>query len=129
MDAEAALRGLMTAIDEHRWDDLEGYLHPGFTCVLVHTGERFGRDEWIRFNAEYPGFDRLRVEELVASAEHAACRSHVTSTGPTGGQHFACASFARMSDGLIIDLTEVWTDVQQEAPLGTRPRIDAAPAT
>ncbi len=120
MEAGAALRGLMAAIDEHRWDDLEQYLHPEFLCHLVHTGESFTRTEWIRFNAGYPDFDRLELEELVAAEAEAACRSHVTSRGAAGVRHFACASFARMADGRILRLTEVWTDVGQQAPPATR---------
>lgn len=110
----------MTAIDEHRWDDLEQYLHPDFLCHLLHTGESFSRTDWIQFNAGYPGFDRLRVEELVATETGAACRSHVTSHGKAGVQHFACASFAQVADGHILRLTEVWTDLGQQAPPATR---------
>ncbi|WP_341940809.1 nuclear transport factor 2 family protein [Microbacterium sp. LWH10-1.2] len=110
----------MTAIDEHRWDDLEQYLHPDFLCRLVHTNETFSRTEWIRFNAEYPDFDRLTIEELVATEADAACRSHVTSHGGAGTQHFACASFALMAEGRILRLTEVWTDIGQNAPPATR---------
>lgn len=53
------------------------------------------------------------------------CRSHVTGHGEQGLQHFECASFARMKDGLIAQLTEVWTDVDQQAPPGTRPEAVA----
>lgn len=111
----------MTAIDEHRWDDLDAFLHPDFVCRLVHTGESFGRDDWIRFNREYPGFEALKIEDFVAGPKEAACRSHVTGRSESGTQHFECASFARMQDGMIVQLTEVWTDVEQQAPSGTRP--------
>lgn len=111
----------MTAIDEKRWEDLEVFLHPDFVCQLVHTGESFDRDDWIRFNSDYPGFEHLKIEDLVAGPVEAACRSHVTGRNETGTQHFECASFARMRDGLIVRLTEVWTDVAQQAPPGTRP--------
>ena len=126
MEADAALRGLMVAIDEHRWGDLEQYLHPDFRCHLVHTGESFSRTEWIQFNAGYPDFDRLKVEEFVAAESEAACRSHVTSRGSSGTQHFACASFARMADGQIIQLTEVWTDVGQQAPPAARTSVSGS---
>lgn len=111
----------MEAIDQHRWNDLEHYLHEDFVCRLVHTGEVFDRQTWITFNADYPGFDRLRVEQSVGGSGEAACRSHVTGHGQHGLEHFECASFARMRDGLIVELTEVWTDVAQSAPPGTRP--------
>ncbi len=43
-------------------------------------------------------------------------------TGPDGrDQVFAVASFATVRDGLVSELTEVWTDVDQQAPDGTRP--------
>jgi len=113
----------MAAIDEHRWGDLEQYLHPDFRCHLVHTGESFSRTEWIQFNAGYPDFDRLKVEELVAAETEAACRSLVSGRGAAGIQYFACASFARMADGQILRLTEVWTDVGQQAPPGTRTSV------
>lgn len=111
----------MEAIDAHRWDDLEQYLHPEFNCRLVHTGETFSRDGWIRFNAEYPGFDTLTIEELVGSGDRAACRSHITGRVEGGVEHFECASFVQLRDGLISQLTEVWTDIAQQPPPGTRP--------
>jgi len=115
----------MVAIDEQRWDDLEAFLHPDFVCRLVHTGESFGREDWIRFNRDYPGFEHLSIEDFVSCTDEAVCRSHVTCRGDDGLQHFECASFARMQDGLIVRLTEVWTDVEQQAPPGTRPHIVA----
>lgn len=111
----------MTAIDERRWDDLSGFLHKDFACRYVHTGETFDRASWIRLNAEYPGFDRLRVEEMVGDADRAACRSHVTGRGVDGMDHFECATFVHVRDGFIERMTEVWTDVEQTAPAGTRP--------
>ena len=129
MDAGLALHGLMTAIDEKRWDDLASYLHPDFVCRLVHTGESFDRDRWIRFNREYPGFEHLTIEDFVAQATEAACRSHVTGRGEDGIEHFECASFAQMQNGLIVQLTEVWTDVDQQAPPGTRPDPQQPAAT
>lgn len=116
MEATDALTGLMQTIDDHRWGDMAQYLHPSFRCHLVHTGEAFGREEWITFNASYPGFDRLQVEEMVGDSEAAACRSSVTSQDEAGTRRFACASFAEMRDGLIVTLTEVWADVDQRPP-------------
>lgn len=124
MDAGKVLSSLMRAIDEHRWNDLEQYLHPEFRCRLIHTGETFDRDSWIQFNADYPGFDGLTVEELVAAGDRAACRSHVTGRGDGGIEHFECASFASLRDGLIYELNEVWTDLGQVALPGTRSGAD-----
>jgi len=120
MSAATTLLRLTTAIDEHRWDDLPALLDPAFTCRYVHTGETLDRDGWVRLNAEYPGFERLVVEDLVADGDRAVCRAHVT--GRAGGelQHFEVATFVTVRDGLVTGMTEVWTDVGQEAPPGTR---------
>ncbi|MBC9936929.1 MULTISPECIES: hypothetical protein [unclassified Leucobacter] len=121
MDAAEVLSRLMLAIDERRWSDLGQYLHPGFVCRYVHTGDSFNWAEWIALNESYPGFDHLRVQDLVGGDDAAACRSHVTGTGENGLNHFECATFVRLTDGLVETMTEVWTDVAQSAPGGARP--------
>jgi SnoaL-like protein len=121
MDAPHALTELMDAIDERRWTDLGRYLHPDFVCKYVHTGESFDRDQWIRLNAEYPGFDHLLVQEIVGERDLAACRSHVTGVDENGLIHFECATFVRLDGGLIREMTEVWTGVGQSAPESARP--------
>ncbi|NPD05543.1 HIT domain-containing protein [Nocardioides sp. zg-1308] len=126
MDAAALLTRLAEVIDAHDWDALPDLLHPEFTCRLVHTGEVFDRDGWVRLNADYPGFQRLHLEDLVADGDRGdrgVLRARVVGTSGTGGELvFAVASFATMRDGLLSELTEVWTDVDQQAPEGTRPR-------
>ena len=121
MSAPELLRNLMGAVDERRWSDLSQFLHPDFICRYVHTGESFNRAEWIALNAEYPGFDHLVIHDLVGDAHAAACRSHVTAVGKTGLDHFECATFVETAGDLITVMTEVWTDVAQTAPAGTRP--------
>lgn len=120
MDSRAALEQLLLAIDARRWDELGPFLHPEFACHYVHTGESFGPEAWVRLNADYPGFDRLIVEDLVGAGDAAAARCHVTSRHDGEVVHFECATFVKMRDGLIGQMTEVWTDVNQQAPQGTR---------
>lgn len=116
----------MAAVDERRWSDLGSFLHEDFSCRYVHTGETFDRTAWIRLNAEYPGFEGLLVEEIVGDAGRAACRSRVTGAGADGPEYFACATFVSVRDGLIDQMTEVWADVAQTAPAGTRPDMPTA---
>ena len=122
MDTAALLTRLAAAIDAHDWDGLAALLHPDFTCRFVHTGEVFDKDAWVRLNADYPGFERMRLDDLVTDADRGVLRATVTATSPAGGELvFGVASFATVRDGLLAELTEVWTDVDQQAPEGTRP--------
>ena len=122
MDAAALLTRLGEVIDAHDWDGLRALLHDDFTCRLVHTGEVFDRDGWVRLNADYPGFQRMHAEDLVADGDRGVLRARVVGTGDDGADvEFAVASFATVRDDLIVELVEVWTDVGQDAPAGTRP--------
>ena len=121
-DAAALLARLAAVIDAHDWDLLPDLLHDDFTCRLVHTGEVFDRGQWVRLNADYPGFEHLHVEDLVADGVRGVLRARVTGRSDTGAElEYAVASFATVRDGLIAELVEVWTDVDQDAPPGTRP--------
>jgi ketosteroid isomerase-like protein len=122
MDSAALLTHLAELIDAHDWEGLPALLHPDFVCRYVHTGEVFDRDQWVRVNADYPGFQGFHVEELVSDGDRAVLRAKVTGTGSGGEEQvFAVATFATVRDGLLAELTEVWTDVDQQAPDGTRP--------
>ena len=122
MDTAALLTRLAAVIDAHDWDGLPALLHADFTCRLVHTGEVFAKEQWVRFNADYPGFERMLVDDLVADGDRGVLRATVIGRSETGDeQHFAVASFATVRDGLVAELVEVWADVDQLAPAGTRP--------
>lgn len=122
MDAAALLTRLGQVIDAHDWAALPSLLHADFTCRLVHTGEVFDRDGWVRLNADYPGFQRMHVEELVADGDRGVLRATVIGTAADRTDLvFAVASFGNVRDGLLHTLVEVWADVGQDAPDGTRP--------
>ncbi|MCK0111649.1 nuclear transport factor 2 family protein [Ornithinimicrobium sp. F0845] len=120
MTGAEMMQRFVTVIDDHDWEGLARLLHEDFRCHLVHTGEMFGKEEWVRFNADYPGFERMVLEDCVSEGERAVGRASVTGTSDGRPQRFAVASFVTLRDGLIVDLTEVWTDVGLEAPAGTR---------
>ena len=121
MDTATLLTRLAAVIDAHDWDGLPGLLHPDFTCRLVHTGEVFDREQWVRFNADYPGFERMLVEDLVTDGTRGVLRATVIGRGDGGEQLvFAVASFASTKDGLLSELVEVWADVDQAPPAATR---------
>ena len=112
---------LANVIDGHRWEDLPGLLHQDFSCLYVHTGEHFDRDAWGRLSAEYPGFQGFVLEDCVGQAERAAGRAHVTAESEGQLNHFEVATFITVRNDLISAMTEVWTGVDEAAPVGTRP--------
>jgi len=121
MDAAAVLTRLTDVIDRHAWDEMPALLAADFSCRLVHTGEVFDGPQWVRLNAEYPGFERMVVEDLVGNGDRAVCRAHVTGRGSEGEQQrFEVATFITTRDDRIVEMTEVWTDVGQTPPEGTR---------
>lgn len=121
MDATQPVQTLCRTIDERRRGDLPALLHPDFVCRYVHTGETLDGTAWVRTSAEYPGFDRMVVEEVVGTGGHAVARCHVTCTVDGEPVAFGVASFVTEREGLIGELTEVWADIGQIAPDGTRP--------
>jgi hypothetical protein len=88
---------------------LPGLLAPDFSCRYDHTGEEFDRDSWVRLNADYPGFQDFVLEECV------------TGVNQNQPEQFGVATFMTTRSGLIVDMTELWTDFNQAAPTGRRP--------
>jgi hypothetical protein len=121
MRAIDLLLGLGDVLNGHRWDELPALLHPDFTGHYVHTGEEFGPDDFVRLNAEYPGFDTFRWEDTVDAGDRAVGRGLVTGTANGQGEQFAVATFVTERDGLIAELTEVWADIDQTPPGDRRP--------
>lgn len=121
MDACAVMTRLCDVIDTQGWGDLPDLLDEDFVCRYVHTGETFDRESWVRLNADYPGFDHLVLQDMVGSEDRAAARCHVTAYADDQLLHFEVASFIAVRDGRIVEMTEVWTDVAQTPPHGTRP--------
>lgn len=103
-------------------DALAELLHADFVCRYVHTGETLDAEEWVRLNAEYPGFERLTVLDVVAAGNRAVCRARIVGGSHGSTEEFQVASFITERGGLISELTEVWADVGAEPPEGTRVR-------
>ncbi|WP_010147190.1 nuclear transport factor 2 family protein [Serinicoccus profundi] len=120
MDTVALVRTLIETIDDRRWGDLPSLLAPDVRIRLVHTGETFDRESWVRFNADYPGFGRMWLEDVVGVGERAAARVHTTGTVDGQEAHFEVAMFVTAREGVIVELVEVWADCDAEPPVGTR---------
>lgn len=111
----AVARRYAEAIDQQDWAGLAALLRPDFTARLLHTGEEFDRDEYVRFNADYPGSWQFLADELVPSGERVVLRARTTD----GDQTFHVAAFLDVVAGLIGSSTEVWTEAVQ--PVDRRP--------
>lgn len=128
MSAAELVTRLAEALDSHAWGDLSALLHDDFVCRCVHTGETFGTDAWLRLNAGYPGFERFVVQDTVAGEHRAVVRAHVTGSAEGRLQHVEVATFVTEREGLIAEMTEVWADVDETPPEGTRPGEDPVSA-
>ncbi len=121
-DALELLHRFAQTIDAHDWPGLADLLADNFRCTLVHTGEVFDKASWVRLNAHYPGFESMTLEDAVASGDRAVGRASVVGRRDGVEERFQVASFLTVRDGLVVELVEVWTDIGQTAPEGTRER-------
>jgi hypothetical protein len=46
---------------------LTSLLDADFRCRYMHTGEEFDRDDWVRLNADYPGFQHFSLQDCLGS--------------------------------------------------------------
>ena len=116
-DAGAVLERFWAAIDRRDWDALTDVLAPDLRVRYVHTGEVFTADEFVRVNREYPGEWAALVEELVVHGDRAVSRTRVSD----GSETYFVASFAGVRDGMLSELTEVWTGSVDAPPADRRP--------
>lgn len=121
MNGSVGMAIFAAAIDAHDWDALAALLHDDFSCRYVHTGEVFSKAQWVQLNADYPGFQHFVLEDVVTNGDRAVGRAHVTGSSDGADQHFQVATFVSFSEGLIMEMVEVWTDVDQSVPEGSRP--------
>ena len=106
MNPEQVARDFAQRIDDRDWAGLATLLAPGFRGEYSHDGKVFGRDDWVAYNADYPVQVRFVLEDLVVAGERAVLRSHVFNDDVA----FYVATFLTVTNGLITELVEVWTD-------------------
>jgi hypothetical protein len=109
----AVLQRFADLIDAQDWDGLGALLAPGFTGRWVHTGETFDGPHFVALNRHYPGSWRFQVEQVVDAGPTAVLMGRVTDETDT----YYVATFARSRQGLLTDLTEVWTDAVMVPPV------------
>ncbi|WP_295700807.1 nuclear transport factor 2 family protein [Lapillicoccus sp.] len=106
MPSTPTLRPFADAIDTQDWDTLRTMLAPDFHGLFVQDGRTFDADSFVAFQRDYPGRWRFEVVEHLVSGDRVVARSRVSD----GEQVFWVATFATVTDGLVSDLVEVWTE-------------------
>ncbi|MFI8003658.1 nuclear transport factor 2 family protein [Streptomyces sp. NPDC086010] len=113
----AAVGAYWAAADARDWEAFAATLSADVVYDLPQTRERvLGRDKYVRFNREYPGDWRVRVERIVADEDgrQAAARTCFTVAG---GEIPAVHFFTFDAAGRITEVTDFWPE-PYEPPTG-----------
>ena len=95
-----------STIDRRDWPALRALLADDCRVELVHDGRTFGADDWVEFNADYPGRWSFIAEDILVADGRAVVRARVFNEDAT----YHVASFLTVVDGLIREIAEVWAD-------------------
>ncbi len=116
-EVRAAVEAYWAAADARDWDAFAATLADDLVYDLPQSRERiFGRERYVRFNREYPGDWRVRIERIVADGEgrQAAARTVVT----VGEEEMHAVHFFTFDeDGRIAGVTDFWPE-PYEPPAG-----------
>ena len=123
-DPAGTLRAMMTANDtalaywaaaEARdWAAFAAFLAEDVVYELPQTRERIrGRDDYLRFNIEYPTDWHAKVERVVGEGRHAATWTRFTVDG---AEQDALSFLEFDADGLISRITDFWPEPYEPPP-------------
>ncbi|MFE7106220.1 nuclear transport factor 2 family protein [Streptomyces sp. NPDC057575] len=116
-DLRAVVETYWSAADARDWDAFAATLADEVLYDLPQTRERIrGKERYLRFNREYPGDWRVRVERVVADGQEqqAAVRTSFTA----GGEELhAIHFFVFDATGRISGITDFWPE-PYEPPAG-----------
>lgn len=116
-DLRAVVETYWSAADARDWDAFAATLADEVLYDLPQTRERIrGKERYLRFNREYPGEWRVRVERVVADGEgrQAAVRTRFTAgVEESPAVHF----FVFDATGRISGITDFWPE-PYEPPAG-----------
>jgi hypothetical protein len=120
--AGAALEAYAAAIAGHDWPGLRALLADEATVTLLHTGERFGAEQFVAFNRDYPGPWTFHRDEVVDAGERGVLRAHVEAEAAT----FHVATFGSLdATGRLSDVVEVWSEAVAAHPQRSQERGSA----
>lgn len=100
--------------EDRDWNTFASLLSPTVTYDLPQTRERMhGRENYLRFNREYPGDWHLAVEEVLAVAGRVVSRVRFTVNGET---QTAVTFFDVDAEGLITAILDFWPEPYEPPP-------------
>lgn len=98
---------LWAYFDTFNFADAADVLHENFVMEFPQSRERFrGRDNFLAFNAAYPGKWRCKILQAVASGDDVVTETEVTD----GNTTVVAITFFTVQDGLIVSAREYWPD-------------------
>jgi predicted ester cyclase len=114
-DLRKTVETFWAAAEARDWDAFTGTLAEDVVYTLPQTRERIsGRDQFVRFNQEYPGDWHLRIERIVAEPGQVVSWAHFT----VGLEEmYAIAFFTGDEHGRISAMTDFWPE-PYEPPAG-----------
>jgi hypothetical protein len=113
-DSPALVERFWAVVQARDWTAFGALLADGVVYEMPQTRERVrGREAYVRFNAEYPGDWRIRLDRVVGAGQQAASWIEFTLDGvPVPGITF----FDLDADGRIEHITEFWPEPYEPPP-------------
>lgn len=114
-DLRKTVETFWAAAEARDWDAFTGTLAEDVVYTLPQTRERIsGREQFVRFNQEYPGDWHLRIERIVAEPGQVVSWVHFT----VGLEEmYGIAFFTGDEHGRISAMTDFWPE-PYEPPAG-----------
>jgi len=110
-----AVEAYWTAAEARDWTAFADTLADSVVYELPQTRERVrGKEEYVRFNREYPGDWHVRTERIVADGDEVVTWTHFTVG--LSAMHGICF-FTGDEDGRIIAISDFWPE-PYEPPVG-----------
>lgn len=112
MKPVALLKAYVERLEARDWDGLAALLQPDVVYRMPQTREVVrGRDNYLRWNREYPDVWHLRLEQVYGDDSGGAARLSVDIDGEP--IPVTALVFARVAEGLLVEITDFWPEAYE----------------
>jgi ketosteroid isomerase-like protein len=106
---EETVRQFWRHFDAAEFERAGALLHTNFTALMPNTRERYPDSaSFIAFNRAYPGRWYMEIERLQVIGDEVVSVVRVFDRPRTASFH--AITFFKVEDGLIVQLTEYWSE-------------------